>query len=181
MHFEETDTTYTYFNVHLSALRFLCVVSLGMLWFLTELGDVLHHLWGHKTTWGCTSAAAAATQCQACVCLSNLSEGLSLVLFTSVLGNLLQGSGPLSPLLHLDQTRQQANQQKENQQAQQGNDGHIQWLQLVGYMVAQWEEREKDMSGRVNNSTGFSLTYWNSDARKVTDDKRKGIFLVFSI
>lgn len=56
---------------------------------------------------------------------SNLSESLSLILFASVLGKLLQGSRPLGPLLHFDQAGQQANQQKENQQAQQGNDGHV--------------------------------------------------------
>lgn len=75
-------------------------------------------------------------------CPSNLSEGLSLILFASVLGNLLQGSSPLGPLLHFDQARKQTDQQKENQEAQQGNDGHIQCLQLVGCMEAGWDGKE---------------------------------------
>ncbi len=47
------NITCPYFNVHLSALRFLCVVCLGMLRLLTEFGNVFDHLWRftqtHKT------------------------------------------------------------------------------------------------------------------------------------
>lgn len=40
--FMNSNITHPYFNVHLSALRFLCIVCLGM---LAEFGDVLDHLW----------------------------------------------------------------------------------------------------------------------------------------
>lgn len=67
---------------------------------------------------------------------SHLSEGLSFVLLSSILSNLLQSGGPLGPLLHFDQTGQQTHQQEENQQAQQGDDGHVQRLQLVRFTEA---------------------------------------------
>lgn len=40
--FMNSNITHPYFNVHLSALRFLCIVCLGM---LAEFGDVFDHLW----------------------------------------------------------------------------------------------------------------------------------------
>lgn len=67
---------------------------------------------------------------------SDLSEGLPFVLLSSILRDLLQSGGPLGPLFHFDQTGQQTHQQEENQQAQQGNDGHVQRLQLVGFTEA---------------------------------------------
>lgn len=91
---------------------------------------------------------------------SNLSEGFSLILFASILGNLLQGCSPLGPLFHFDQAGQQTNQQKESYHAQKGDYGHIQWLQLVGCIEVLWEKGEKNRSGRINNSTDLSLTYW---------------------
>lgn len=39
------NNTFPYFNIHLSALWLLRVVSLGMLGFLAHFGDVLDHLW----------------------------------------------------------------------------------------------------------------------------------------
>lgn len=48
----------------------------------------------------------------------HLSEGFSFILLAGVVGELLQGGGPLGPLLHFDQTGQQTDQQEENQQAQ---------------------------------------------------------------
>lgn len=81
--------------------------------------------------------------CHLYICPSDLSEGVSLIFFASVLGNLLEGRRPLGPFLHFDQTGQQANQQKENQHAQQGDDGHIQWLQLVGCMTGKGRERQR--------------------------------------
>lgn len=62
----------------------------------------------------------------------NLSKSLALIFFASVLGQFLQSSGPLGPLLHFDQAGQKANKQEESQQAKQGNDGHIKRIQSVG-------------------------------------------------
>lgn len=39
------NKTWSHFNIHLSALRLLGSVCLGMLGFLAEFGDVLDHLW----------------------------------------------------------------------------------------------------------------------------------------
>lgn len=136
--FMNSNITRPYFNVHLSALRFLCIVCLGM---LAEFGDVLDHLKidTKKTTSHSLHRDTHHHHHHIVSCPSNLSEGLSLILFASVLGNLLQSSSPLGPPLHFDQAGQQTDQQKENQQAQQGNDGHIQGLQFVGCREAWWE------------------------------------------
>lgn len=91
---------------------------------------------------------------------SNLSEGFSLILFASILGNLLQGCSPLCPPLHFNQAGQQTDQQKESYHTQKGDDGHIQWLQPVGCMEALREKGEKKSSGRVNNSTDLLLACW---------------------
>lgn len=79
---------------------------------------------------------------------SDLSEGLSFVLLSSILSNLLQRGGPLGSLLHFDQAGQQTHQQEEHQQAQQGDDGHVQRLQLVRFA----EARRGDENRTINNS-----------------------------
>lgn len=118
------------------------------------------------------TSSPSSSHCRLHIGPSDLSEGLSFILFARILGNLLQVSSPLGPLLHFDQAGQQTDQQKEDQQAHQGNDGHIQGLQLVGCMEIRREREEKDGSGRVNISTDPLLIQSN------TEDKRKGLFFL---
>lgn len=93
-------------------------------------------------------AAVAVTPASAVIAL-HLYEGFSFVLLAGVLGQLLQGGGPLGPLLHFDQTGQQADQQKEDQQAQQGDDCHVQSLQLVG--CRKWKMEEQSSAAAQPN------------------------------
>lgn len=123
-----------YFDVHLSALRFFSVFSLGVFGFLAEFCDVLHHLQSLQNPVLIQSKWHSSLKLL-CICLSNLSKCFSLIFFASILGQFLQGSSSLGPLLHFDEAGQQADKQKESQQTQQCNDSHIEWLQPVGYMV----------------------------------------------
>lgn len=142
--------TGAYFNIHLGALGLLRVFGLGV---LAQLGDVLDHL----CRWTRRQASVTWTRRDAAKRPSHLSEGLSFVLLASVLCDLLQSRRPLGPLFHLDQAGQQTHQQEENQQAQQGDDGHVQSLQLVRFRQDEGGGRRKGQDQK--NSDDLSFTY----------------------
>lgn len=107
---------------------------------LAEFGDVFHHLRRTRNPVSINRDQHHYCRCHQTVVSLDLSEGFSFILLAGVLGKLLQGGGPLGPLLHFDQTGQQTDQQEEHQQAQQGDDCHVQSLQLVGCRKWKMEE-----------------------------------------